>query len=623
MNVNAFSIALLLHYLSETNVVDCQRPSVSLLLHPDRNWSSIGCPSSVTNHDSQTDHFKDNNVRFICRLVERDKQIVDYPYHFTLFMMVDSKSILNYGCQTIGHCFSISITQPGTDQIQIEIKTFKECFTGRIPFRFELRQINTLISAGTLNVIFARQVVVPLRLNFRLNQSMPIALDGNVDIQCAEDFKTSVYEMVYSVRGKPECQTSNFTVCQKFQHGKDVFSISCPLDTVCDSDIMCSAIITAQIFTYNKFGQMSKPSRKFSKSLAFLTSRGEIDLNITGQTLNTMTFSFQRPVSCTEVHQHFQYRIIYKNADSDDEKWTNFKGETCISNDAGNKESTDSGHCSVLLNSLHMNTMYNICLSYRNIFDIQERYSALICQNSSTAQLPCTPPRLTKILPIEDNADNNHWKANLYWTQVEPDCWNDKYDSNSTHHYYLIELYDGNQTQEIAVPSFQNYSIDILTRLRYKHKYMVLLSACNVYGCINGPKSYMYVLKEKEGDTGHQSSQTLTETVLICVLSLLFLTASSCLYWILKKRKQFQRFQTMKRKLKPEDIKVVRPDCEMVDLTTGKLTPRGGVVAEEGALASKIHPDDRRIITVDTRPLLSRKISIVNSGVVPANSTLV
>jgi len=588
----------------------CQSPSITLILDNNRNWTSIVCPSIAASNDA-TNQVKSSDIEFQCNLIDQGTNLVDTPFHFTFFVELDTS--ITSKCPSIDECITVKLSQTEPKTIKVNAKTLKRCFSGKLKFRYELRHINRLVSAQSIEVVFGRKPNPPKQLSFRMNGTEILSLSGKLPgEECERDVLSALYVMKYEIRGEPGCQLVNHSNCHVFRLKGTDFELSCPLYTLCDSTAMCSAIVTAQVVGANRFGHLGDISRKFIKSLAFVTSR-PITPNITTRTLNSLTVVFQKPVSCNAAYQHFQYKVSYKTYTSS--VWVSVRDTICASED----------QCSVYLAGLQMNTEYAVCIAYRNIFDLVTTYSNDVCTNASTAQLPCRAPTINEIIPMK--IDNRFWRAIVHWVLLEDqDCWNDGLDGviNSTIlRYYIVEVSDGNTTVDFKASPFANNSENGLSVLRYKHEYSVMLSSCNIYGCINGPRNYLF-LKPAVHNTPYKPQQShkqkVTETVLICVLSLLFLVASTILYLILRKQKQFHQRLRLKRKFTADDIQLVRED---INFELNQVTSRGIIDTTATIIDNKedlpnpvyVSKDEEMVIKIETRPLLACSI--------PENSTLV
>ena len=285
----------------------CQSPSVTLILNKNRNWTSIICPPVALDSINQ---ITSSDVAFQCHLIERDKNRVDPPFHFTFFIGLDAS--VRSDCLLIDDCIAVKLLQTERQTIQVNARALQKCFSGKLKFRYEFRHINRLISAGTTDVIFARKPNPPKQLGFRMNGTEIVSLNGKFSgEECERDVLTANYIMKYEIRGEPGCQLVNHSNCHVSKLKGNDYGLMCPLYTLCASTAMCSAIVTAQVVGTNEYGHRGDISRKFIKSLAFVTSQ-PITPNITRRTFNSLTVLFQKPVSCNAAYQHFQYKISYK-----------------------------------------------------------------------------------------------------------------------------------------------------------------------------------------------------------------------------------------------------------------------------------------------------------------------
>ena len=587
-------------------------PSVSLILNQERHWNTLSCPH-VISYD--LNHSPDNQVTFTCHLTgNRPKKVSFYLYHVTLFMLYNKRNMDR--CASMDQCFSIKMEQASSNTLSVTVQSLRPCFSGRVSFRYELRQTNNLISNGIMDVLLFHRLKTPTKMvpTRTMNTTdVGIVLSGSIRSNCHYNINALLYTMTYQLIGEPECSTRNISKCTVWKVDRNMYVISCPIYIPCKESLICSAMVKAKVFEKSQVGNSpGAKSRQFSKSLAFISSRS-ISPNVTGYTLYSITITFLTPVTCVKAHHHFQYNVEYKT--SIEKNWTGFRGQVC---------NLKMENCQIYIAGLKMNTAYTVCISYRNIFDIDAQYGEPVCRNASTAQLPCQPPIVKKITPVE--VDATHWKAIIHWLYIGEDCWNDDFATNSTNHHYLIEIKDGNSTatpKSYMMSSSANSSSSGIIKLEYQRKYILTMSSCNFFGCLNGQKIDISVqsVKQKQPEASTTDmKQKMTETVLICVMSLLFLVASSFLYFILKKRKQFQRLR-MKRKLKAADIKILRENCNQQFELTTNVSRRGFETDHD--IRQKEFQEKKRVVMVDTRPLMSRKISFSNHFEIPENSSLV
>ena len=592
-------------------------PSVSLILNGKRHWNMLRCPRTAFNNPSSVG----NEVTLTCHLTEDPYSTIpespSYVYHATFFALYDF-NIMNK-CTSMDQCFSIEMKQV-SNAISVTVASLRPCFAGRVSFQYELREMSNLISNGTMHVLLSYHLKTPARMELSTTTNTSYAgiiLKGSIDAVCPYNLNTLHYTMTYQLIGEPECTVKNISKCRIEKMNLNLYSLSCPLDVplYCGESSMCSSILKARISGRGEPGRsQAVESRQFSKSLAFVTARS-ISPNVTDYTLNSITVLFLKPVTCIRAHHHFLYKVKYKG--SPGKKWIDFKGQVC---------SFKTMNCKIHITGLKMNTNYTVCILYRNIFDIDEQYSEPVCRNASTAKLPCKPPVVSKIIPVED--DLIHWKAIIHWVAIQPDCWNDEFEENSINpRRYLIEISDGNTTDSHAFLHPTNTSSNHTVKLKYHKKYILTMSSCNYFGCLNGQKIRISVQNRHNKELNVNSTDTkqkVTETVLICVLSLLFLGASCFLYFILKKRKQFNRLR-IKRKLKPSDIKILREnfDPRQFELVEKKVKRRGIEMDYDIQQQEKRLSKENRIVTVDTRPLIIRKMSTTDALEIPSNSSLV
>ena len=619
--MNTISSIYFLYWIS-VKLSSAHIPSVSLILNGKRHWSMLRCPNTTFNNPSVAG----NKVILTCHLTEDLYSKVpesSQMYHATFFVLYDVKIMDR--CISMDQCFAVKMKQV-LNTVSVNIESLRPCFSGSVSFRYELRQTSNLISNGTMEVFLSYHLKTPTRMAISRSKNTTnaeIILKGTIESVCPYDLGTLRYTMTYQLMGEPECIVRDVSKCTIEKININLYSLSCPLhaSSPCEENLLCSSILKARIFGKSDTGKsQAVESRQFSKSLASVTARS-ISPNVSDYTLNSITFNFLKPVTCIRAHHHFVYKVKYKV--SMDENWIDFQGHVC---------NLKTLHCKIHITGLKMKTNYTVCILYRNIFDIDAQYSEPVCRNASTAQLPCQPPVVSKIVPVED--DSNHWKAIVYWINIQQKCWNDEFEENSTTspHHYLIEITDGNITTSLVIPHPTNTSSNHTIKLRYHQNYILTMSSCNYFGCLNGQKIHISVQNTQDNldDVNNRGSkQKVTETILICVLSLLFLGASSFLYFILKKRKQFHRLR-IKRKLKPSDIKIVRENCEpqQIEMVLNKISRRG-IEMDSSAQQQQQQQEEirllkeNRLVTVDTRPLIIRKMSTTDALEIPNNSSLV
>ena len=684
-HMNTISILCFLYYVTIELLpyICCSRPrpspSVSLILNPHESkryhvFTTLLCPKMIASSEL-TSKSRGRHVKFTCHLAEKSENNGDTTknntviapekyriYHVTLFMVLGATDLDRCLYSSLDRCFSVNMHQVSVETISVRVASLSPCYVGRITFRYELRLSKHLISQGDMVVHFEHRLEVPAKMNAittKMNRNKTqISLEGSVKSPCHYNLDELYYTMAYRLIGDKQCAAKNTSKCVLRKQGETTYTISCPIYLPCkDRSLVCSTIVKASIERNHTLGNLQ--SRLFTKSLAFVTSRGVL-LNVTEFSLNSITVSFTKPVACVKAHHHYHYKVKYKSLNTVEN--TDWISRIRNSQVCSLKTNLD---CEVHITGLEMNSNYTICIAFRNIFDIDAQYNESLCLNASTAQLPCRPPTVRKIIPGKVNA--THWEASFHWFPIKESCWNDEdyEDYSVNHHRYLVEISDNNSTtpSSYTIPSvIGNLSSDQkVILLEYKRSYILTMSACNIFGCMNGHKTHFSV-REGSGQVDHSlqkrakngkvgAKQRLTETVLICVLSFLFLAASCVLCFMLKRRKQFQRFEKMTGRhnyLTSSDIKFVRRDHEGLlitdpssnEKTTTTSTAKkgiskdilkreiGGVVIQDNNkdVLDNIDYciDETRVVKVDTRQLIYQKLTISDHrGRIPVNSSLV
>lgn len=573
--------------------VSCNFPPVTtIILRQNKNWTSISCPNNVTSEDNTL-----TNIAFDCRLVERDKSVVSLPYHISLFPVLES-DILD--CTNLDNCLKLELKQD-FQTVAIRARLLKPCLVVKMLFKIELRQGNKLIWRNSVSGYFSRKPPQPQQLHV-VHASHLFSIDASAMYTCTEDLDGLRYVLIYQLNVKG-CSASNVTECTTTttKTSSKRVHISCRMPDACHvGEDVCSSRIIGRLRGTNKLGQQGELSNKISTILAY-TERKSTRLKLKMKSLRSLTFSFNSPVNCMSSFSQFQYRFSHR--------------KTLGRSDMVHLHSIfcTKDTCSFSINELEMGTSYNVCLSYKNVFDFPQFYSEPVCAQASTGQLPCHAPIITN-LTHKAVPDTSYWKGGIHWRRIARDCW--KEEVRKWQHY-MIHLTDGNTSMTFNKSWHENTSSDGLHFLLYDQKYTLILSSCNRYGCVDGPKSIIFLKRTTDPSKPRDgSNQSLIETILICILSLLFLIATTILYCVVKNRKY---------KMKLERIR-----AEFVNNRNGTGNETVTFSRDQAGEADRAVESDeldedeehtlfheRHMIQVDTRHLVSHRLSL------PENSTLV
>lgn len=522
-------VKVVLLFLSFTSS-SASYPAVNLIISTSKKPANVYCPRklSFARSDSASNVQVSSkfDAVFYCQLLYHNLTVPTTDYHVSMIPLFNSSLV---GCKSLDNCLSLRLRHAPTEQVEVHVQSHKSCLRAFLPFKYELRRANTLLHHGLTDITVGKEPPKPSYLKFKYIKD-ELFLSSNLEPLCREDLTGAEYFLSLEASSE-HCRNSTELKCNVFNKNEK-YEVLCKFLRMCPGESKCHVKILAFIYGTNRYGvNVNVTSPKFHSLLAFADAKS-LSLQVIKPSTNSITVSFRKPVDCLSTLSHLHYKVRYSEISNNAETVMKIY-EECMG----------SLVCNVTIPGLYSNTTYQVCIQYHAYFDYASTYTPPLCITTSTGLLPCSSSNFYNLTRMKLNL--THYSAFIRVQPLAAECW------NSLSYYYKVQLSSTVDMRKKII--LQSNHSTILTPLLRSSSYYVIVSACNLYGCRLGARSDRIDNYLRQNNREIENSQVVVETALMCVFSVLFISFSTLLYFVLRRTKKLPRLRRIQR----EDIRLV------------------------------------------------------------------